>query len=83
MNRVLLFIPTSLAIVPVLPVSMRVPGVEPYLNAQGLNLNALLIFAAVMGFGISGGRARGFKQLFITHPPLEEHIVALKAQGRH
>ena len=24
-----------------------------------------LIFTAVMGFGISGGRARGFKQLFM------------------
>lgn len=26
-------------------------GVEPYLNQQGLNLNALLVFAAVFGFG--------------------------------
>lgn len=30
---------------------MRLLGVEPYLNEQGLNLNALLLFAAVMGFG--------------------------------
>jgi heat shock protein HtpX len=35
----------------VLSISMRLLGVEPYLNEQGLNLNALLIFAAVMGFG--------------------------------
>jgi heat shock protein HtpX len=30
---------------------MRLLGVEPYLNANGLNLTSLLIFAAVMGFG--------------------------------
>jgi len=35
----------------VLSVTMRLLGVEPYLNAQGLNLGSLLIFAAVMGMG--------------------------------
>ena len=30
---------------------MRLLGVEPFLNANGLNLNSLLIFASVMGFG--------------------------------
>jgi len=29
-------------------------------------------------FGISGGRGQGFKRFFMTHPPLEERIVALK-----
>ncbi len=51
MKRVLLFLGTNLAIVMVLSVSMRLLGVEPYLNANGLNLSSLLIFAAVMGFG--------------------------------
>ncbi|TNC81280.1 MAG: protease HtpX [Oleiphilus sp.] len=51
MKRILLFLATNFAIVVVLSISMRLLGVEPYLNAQGLNLNALLIFAAVMGFG--------------------------------
>jgi len=51
MKRIMLFIATNLAIVLVLSVSMRLLGVEPYINAQGLNLSALLIFAAVMGFG--------------------------------
>jgi heat shock protein HtpX len=51
MKRVLLFLATNLAIVLVLSVSMRLLGVEPYLNAGGLNLTSLLIFAAVMGFG--------------------------------
>ncbi len=51
MKRTVLFLATNLAIVLVLSVTMRVLGVEPYLNAQGLNLQALLIFAAVIGFG--------------------------------
>ncbi|MBI5938267.1 MAG: protease HtpX [Betaproteobacteria bacterium] len=51
MKRIFLFLATNLAIVLVLSISMRLLGVEPYLNEQGLNLNALLIFAAVMGFG--------------------------------
>lgn len=51
MKRILLFLATNVAIVLVLSVTMRVLGVEPYLSAKGLNLNSLLIFAAVMGFG--------------------------------
>ncbi|KAF0102326.1 MAG: heat shock protein HtpX [bacterium] len=51
MKRIFLFLATNMAIVLVLSVTMRILGVEPYLNAQGLNLQALLIFAAVMGFG--------------------------------
>jgi heat shock protein HtpX len=51
MKRILLFLATNLAIVLVLSVTMRLLGVEPYLNANGLNLTSLLIFAAVMGFG--------------------------------
>ncbi|MFT3850024.1 MAG: protease HtpX [Propionivibrio sp.] len=35
----------------VLSFTMRLLGVEPYLNANGLNLGSLLVFAAVMGFG--------------------------------
>jgi heat shock protein HtpX len=51
MKRTLLFLGTNLAIVMVLSVTMRLLGVEPYLNANGLNLTSLLIFTAVMGFG--------------------------------
>ncbi len=51
MKRIILFLATNLAILLVLSVSMRVLGVEPYLNEQGINLSALLVFAAVMGFG--------------------------------
>lgn len=51
MKRTLLFLGTNLAIVLMLSVTMRLLGVEPYLNENGLNLTSLLIFAAVMGFG--------------------------------
>ena len=51
MKRTLLFLATNLGIVLVLSVTMRLLGVEPYLNEQGLNLSSLLIFAAVMGMG--------------------------------
>ncbi|MDP2811689.1 MAG: protease HtpX [Rhodocyclaceae bacterium] len=51
MKRVVLFLATNMAIVLLLSVTMRLLGVEPYLNANGLNLTSLLIFAAVMGFG--------------------------------
>ncbi len=32
-------------------------------------------------FGIDGGRAAGFKRLFMTHPPLDERIGALRQAG--
>ena len=51
MKRTFLFLATNMAIVLVLSVTMRLLGVEPYLNASGINLTSLLIFAAVMGFG--------------------------------
>jgi len=51
MKRTILFLATNMAIVLVLSITMRLLGVEPYLNEQGLNLSSLLIFAAVMGMG--------------------------------
>ena len=32
-------------------------------------------------FGINGGLAEGFKKLFMSHPPLEERIAALRADS--
>jgi len=32
-------------------------------------------------FGISGGQSRDWKRLFMSHPPLEERIAALKQAG--
>lgn len=35
----------------------------------------------IAAFGISGAKAQGIKRLFMTHPPLEERIEALKRMG--
>jgi heat shock protein HtpX len=51
MKRIFYFLVTNLAVVLVLSITMRLLGVEPFLNANGLNLNSLLIFASIMGFG--------------------------------
>ncbi len=51
MKRIIYFLVTNLAIMLVLSFTMRVLGVEPYLNANGLDLGNLLAFAAIMGFG--------------------------------
>jgi heat shock protein HtpX len=53
MKRVALFLATNLAIIVVLGISLRLLGVESILDEQGigLDLNSLLIFAAVFGFG--------------------------------
>lgn len=51
MKRICYFLATNLAIMLVLSVTMRVLGVQPYLNANGLDLGNLLAFAGIMGFG--------------------------------
>jgi heat shock protein HtpX len=37
---------------------------------------------SVAAFGIRGGVGKGLKRLFMSHPPLEERIAALKRGGR-
>lgn len=51
MKRIVLFVLTNLAVVVVLGVVASLLGVNRYLTANGLNLGALLVFAAIMGFG--------------------------------
>jgi heat shock protein HtpX len=51
MKRIVLFVLTNLAVVVVLGIVSRLLGVDRFLAANGLNLGALLVFAAVMGFG--------------------------------
>lgn len=53
MKRIALFLMTNLAIIFVLSITMRLLGVESILDQQGvgLDLNSLLVFAAVIGFG--------------------------------
>jgi heat shock protein HtpX len=53
MKRIMLFLATNLAIIIVLSITLRLLGVERILDQQGvgLDLNNLLVFAAVFGFG--------------------------------
>ena len=51
MKRIFLFVLTNLAVVVVLGVVASLLGVNRYLTPNGLNLGALLGFAAIMGFG--------------------------------
>jgi heat shock protein HtpX len=51
MKRIFLFVLTNLAVVLVLGMVSRLLGVDRFLQANGLNLGALLVFAAIMGFG--------------------------------
>ena len=53
MKRVFLFLATNLAIIIVLSITLRLLGFEGFLDQQGvdLNLNSLLLFAAVFGMG--------------------------------
>jgi heat shock protein HtpX len=51
-KRIVLFLITNLAILFVLNITMRILGVDRILaQSGGLNLGALLVFAAVIGFG--------------------------------
>jgi heat shock protein HtpX len=51
MKRAILFVGTNLAILLSLGVVVRLAGLDQWLGNQGLNLPALLGFAAVFGFG--------------------------------
>jgi heat shock protein HtpX len=51
MKRIFYFLVTNLAIVFVLNVTMRLLGLEPYLQEGGLNYNSLLVFAFLFGMG--------------------------------
>ncbi len=51
MKRVLLFVGTNLAILLVLGVVVSVLGVGRFLGPQGIDIGALLVFAAIFGMG--------------------------------
>jgi len=51
MKRVMLLIVTNLAVMVVLSIVASVLGVDRWLTANGLNFGALLIWAAIFGFG--------------------------------
>ena len=53
MQRIFLFLLTNIAIMVILSVTLRILGVESLLaqNGSDLNLNALVIFSGIFGFG--------------------------------
>jgi heat shock protein HtpX len=53
MKRIFLFLATNLAIILILSITLRLFGFQGFLDAKGidLNMNALLLFASVFGFG--------------------------------
>ena len=48
--RIGLFLLTNIAVVFVASITMKLLGIEPYLQQSGLNLTSLLIFCAIIGF---------------------------------
>jgi len=54
MKRIVLFLITNLAVMLVLGISMSVLGVGRYLTSEGLDLEQLLIFSALIGFTGAG-----------------------------
>jgi len=88
--RVLLFVLTNFAILLVASVTLRLLGVEPWLNANGINFNSLLIFGAVLGFGGSfaslalskwmAKRSMGVK--VITEPRSEQEMWLVETVRR-
>jgi heat shock protein HtpX len=79
MMRILLFLATNLGILVVLSIAMQVLGLEPYLNASGLNYQSLLIFAAVIGMGgsfvsllLSKWTAKRFTGVRVIEQPRDE-----------
>ncbi|MFJ1303011.1 protease HtpX [Pseudomonadota bacterium AL_CKDN230030165-1A_HGKHYDSX7] len=51
MKRIFLFLLTNLAVMLVLSATLRILGVDRFITANGLNVNALLVFSLVIGFG--------------------------------
>lgn len=88
MKRIFLFLATNLAILVVLSITLRLLGVDRVLDDQGvdLNLNALLVFSAVIGFGGSlislllskwtAKRMTGLQLIESPRNPTEQWLVA-------
>ena len=53
MQRIFLFLVTNIAIMVILSITLRILGVESLLaqNGSDLNINALVIFSGLFGFG--------------------------------
>ena len=49
--RILLFLATNIAVILIASITLRLLGFDGYLTQQGIDFTALLIFAALIGFG--------------------------------
>lgn len=50
-KRVFLFVATNILIIATLSIVMSIFGIQPYLDANGINYQALMIFCVIWGFG--------------------------------
>jgi len=50
-KRVFLFVTVNILIITTISIVMSVLGIRPYLDAQGINYQSLLVFCALWGFG--------------------------------
>ncbi len=86
MKRIALLVATNLAILLVLSLIVRLLGLDAYLARAGTNLGALLVFAAIFGFGGSfislaiskwmAKRAMGVRVIEQPTSPSEQWLVA-------
>jgi len=63
MKRIFLFVITNLAIVVVLGIAMQLLGVDRMLAQDGFNPTALLLMAAIFGFGGLAASAAGVAKI--------------------
>ena len=95
MKRIFLFLATNLAIIVVLSITLRLLGFERILDEQGtgLDINSLLVFAAVFGFGgsfmslaLSKWTAKRFTGAQVIEHPRNEHeywlVSTVKRQAK-
>lgn len=95
MKRIFLFLATNLAIIVVLSITLRLLGFERILDEQGtgLDINSLLIFAAVFGFGgsfmslaLSKWTAKRFTGAQVIEQPRNAHeywlVSTVKRQAK-
>jgi heat shock protein HtpX len=50
-KRILLFVASNVLIIATISIAMQLLGVQPYLDANGINYQSLLIFCVMWGFG--------------------------------
>lgn len=52
------------------------------LERLAINRGQSTLPTQVQAFGISGGVGEGLRKLFMSHPPLNQRIAALRAAGQ-